>query len=412
MKNLFKNKLFLLGLIVILACFLRFFKLGSVPLELNRDEASLGYTAYSILKTGREEHGQFWPIQIESFGDWKLPLYVYSLIPFIAVFGLEAWVVRLPSALVGIGIIIVSHFLVLRLFDKTQKKNLLAILIPLLLAVSPWQIHFSHVAYEAHLSMFLFILGLLGFLIVKEKFLKLKIRDIRLFSLSMLSWAVTLLGYHAYQAFIPLFFISMMFFYRDFLKRFFTDKNGKYFFKDLFIALLPFMIIGSVLIASGVSGANKTKFSGLSIFSPQSYSLEVGKERQMLPSPNHPFFVFVINKYTSIVNQIETNFFNLISPDFLFIRGGNNGAHNITGYGNLYSFLFFGLVVGIVSIFISSSESLSILGIWLITASVAPMITFAANHTVRFSPGFIPAEILSVYGWLVIFNIFIYREAV
>ena len=45
----------LVGLIFILAIVLRFFKLGEVPIELNRDEASLGYTAYSLLETGRDE---------------------------------------------------------------------------------------------------------------------------------------------------------------------------------------------------------------------------------------------------------------------------------------------------------------------------------------------------------------------
>jgi len=400
-KTLFSSKNIFL-LIIALSIFLRFFKLGSVPPELNRDEASLGYTAYSILKTGHEEHGKYWPVQIESFGDWKLPLYIYTLIPFITVFNLEPWVVRLPSALAGIGIVVVSRFLILQLFRENKYKDKLAVLVPLLLAISPWEIHFSHVAYEAHLSLFFFILGLLGILIVRNKLIEQKIFDYKLLTISILSCVITLLGYHAYQVFIPLFLIGLAVLSRSEI----NQLNKAYGLKQKLIPIIPIFLIGSLLLISGVNGANKTKFSGLSIFNLSSYSNEVSKERVMLESPNNLFFVGAINKGSAFLQKIQANFFDLISPDFIFTKGGVNGAHNITGFGNLYPILFFGLVVGLAQIIISTNSSLNILGIWILAAAVAPMITFTANHTTRFSPVFLSLEILSVYGYLVIFDFF------
>jgi len=68
-----KNKLFLI--IVFLAIAVRFIGLTKLPPVLNRDEAAIGWNAYSILKTGKDEHGQFLPLAFKSIGDYKMPLY-------------------------------------------------------------------------------------------------------------------------------------------------------------------------------------------------------------------------------------------------------------------------------------------------------------------------------------------------
>ena len=44
-------------LIIILASVLRLYGISRFPAGLNADEASLGYNAYSLLQTGRDEHG-------------------------------------------------------------------------------------------------------------------------------------------------------------------------------------------------------------------------------------------------------------------------------------------------------------------------------------------------------------------
>ena len=51
----------------ILAIFLRFTQLGQIPLGLNKDETAIGYNAYSILKTGRDEYGNYMPLYFKSF---------------------------------------------------------------------------------------------------------------------------------------------------------------------------------------------------------------------------------------------------------------------------------------------------------------------------------------------------------
>src|SRR3989304_9431060 len=112
--------------IIFLAAILRFYKLGTNPPGLYWDEAVLGYDAYSILNTGKDHHGETLPLFSESFGDWKLPGYHYLLVPSIAIFGLNEFAVRFPSALLGTLTVLLTYLLVKELFrlsDENQSVN-------------------------------------------------------------------------------------------------------------------------------------------------------------------------------------------------------------------------------------------------------------------------------------------------
>src|SRR3989344_4133954 len=115
--------LWLLILILGFAFFIRAYKVTSVPPSLSWDEVSIGYNAYSILKTGRDEHGRFLPIDtFVGYGDYKPPLAIYLTVPFVAVFGLTELAVRLPSVIAGTLAILLTYFLARELFrDKLYK---------------------------------------------------------------------------------------------------------------------------------------------------------------------------------------------------------------------------------------------------------------------------------------------------
>src|SRR3990167_8489226 len=92
----------ILFLTLVLAAFLRLYQISHYPAGLNADEAALGYNAYSLLLTGRDEHGHVLPVNLESFGDFKPAGYSYLLVPMIKIFGLTEFAVRLPSVLFGV----------------------------------------------------------------------------------------------------------------------------------------------------------------------------------------------------------------------------------------------------------------------------------------------------------------------
>ena len=145
------HRIIVVTLILIVAATSRFYKLGAVPTSLNADEAAIGYNAYSILKTGKDEYGRKFPLLFQSFDDFKMPVYIYLTVPSIAIFGLNDFSVRLPSALLGTLTVFVTYLLIEGLFASIP----IGVIASFLLAISPWHLQFSRSAYEANIAVFL-----------------------------------------------------------------------------------------------------------------------------------------------------------------------------------------------------------------------------------------------------------------
>src|SRR5260221_421515 len=133
-----KIKLLLL-FIIVLTVFLRFYQIGTNPPALTWDEASWGYNAYSLGIDGRDEFGRFLPHDyLESFGDYKPPMYAYLDIIPIKLFGLTPFATRFPSAFFGSLTVLITYFFVKQLFPKSKYKEWYGLASTLVLAVSPW----------------------------------------------------------------------------------------------------------------------------------------------------------------------------------------------------------------------------------------------------------------------------------
>ncbi|MFA5750600.1 MAG: glycosyl transferase, partial [Candidatus Shapirobacteria bacterium] len=105
-----KYKIYLI-LILVLAIFLRFVKLGNLPNSYTPDELAQGYSAYSILNTSKDEWGSSNWLNLRSFGDYKPPLQTLLMIPSIKVFGLTPFAVRFPNAFLSIFTILLTYLI-------------------------------------------------------------------------------------------------------------------------------------------------------------------------------------------------------------------------------------------------------------------------------------------------------------
>ena len=148
-------------LIFIFGALLRLVRLEQIPQGLYFDEILYGLDGYSILKTGRDIYGHFMPLAFQSSGYYP-PLYPYALVPFLALFGLSAWVVRLPAALAGIATVIFFFLLVKETAVKSSK--FLALCGTLVLTLLPWHIHLSRVSFLANFGL-AFLIGGTYFLV-------------------------------------------------------------------------------------------------------------------------------------------------------------------------------------------------------------------------------------------------------
>src|SRR3990167_8570139 len=147
--------------VLVVAALVRLWNLGINPPHLTPDEASLGYNAYSILKTGKDEFGKTLPIVFKSFGDFKPGFYVYLTVPSVAVFGLTEFATRFPSAFAGVLSVLLIFLIIKELFPE---RKYLPILGAFVSALNPWLVFFSRGAWEVNLSLTLTLIGIFFFL--------------------------------------------------------------------------------------------------------------------------------------------------------------------------------------------------------------------------------------------------------
>lgn len=372
------KKLFLLILVFILGFLVRYWHITQIPPGLNRDEADIGYTAYSLIETGKDEYGKPWPISFKSFGDWKLPLYIYLTVPFVKIFGLTDFAVRFPSVLAGSMTIIVAYFLVWQFF-RNKKMALLA---ALFFALSPWSIHLSRNGSESTTGVFFTVLGLL-------LYLKAESRKIYLLPAAIFL-ALPLYTYHGNHIFSLLFYISLTIL---FFKKY---KSSKIYW----LSFVLFSALSLFIFSKTLFSADKTKISGLFAAGSEAFVYEKVVTDRLQHSFFYPLRVILHNKIFLTILSFGQNYLKSYSPDFLFTTGGGNPQHNIPDFGNLYIWTAPFLVIGLSFLLIQRSEYKSLLLIWLLIAPVAASITKDAPHTNRMAPVLPLLEMIIAFGFV------------
>lgn len=362
MKNLTKYSLII---IVLLAAILRLYRITDAPPGVNRDEASIGFTASSLAATGKDEYGRTLPISFESFGDWKMPLYIYTDIPFIKLFGVSELAVRLPSVLAGIGGVIGLYFLTYALFSSEA----LGVLASLSLTLMPWHIHISRVESEANVAVLMTIIGSLLFLSGIKRKSPGKLTG------AALLFAATYYTYHGNHIFTSLLLLGLLALYwKDIIR-----------VPKWWIAAGMGAAVTLIILSATLFGADRTKISGISIFGdPTIVHTQIELPRLLYANPNALLVRLIYNRVTFGIATVYQNYLKSYGPEFLFIKGGGNSAHNILGYGNLHPIEAPLLLLGVFWLITNRKKRESRLIIWWIAiGAVAAAITKDAPHSNR-----------------------------
>ncbi|QQG41077.1 MAG: glycosyltransferase family 39 protein [Candidatus Levyibacteriota bacterium] len=357
-----KYLFFLFFIILFSAAFLRLYKLGEVPPGPNRDEASIGYTAYSLLQTGKDEYGRWHPLSFQSFGDWKLPLYVYATEIFVKFLGLSAFAIRLPSVIFGIGSVVLTFFLAKRLSQSLA----VAFFAMFFMAFSPWSIHFSRVASEANTAVFLTITATIFFYkgLQKQTY----------FIMSAIFFALTYFTYAGNYIFTTLLVLGLTFLYRE---EIFKKTYG-------IVAAILFILL-SISIGYITFSANTTKISGIGIFGNSAVvHAQIEIPRNEYANPQSFFARLFYNRVSFAAEHFFQNYLMSFSPEFLFVKGGANRAHNIANFGNMYLLDVLPLFLGIFYLLsIKKNKEITVVLWWFFISPIAASITKDAPHSAR-----------------------------
>jgi len=375
--------------IILLATFLRLWRLGDVPVSLFSDELDVGYHAYSILKTGKDYSGNSWPLHFQSQAEFRTPLYIYSSVPTVALFGISPIGVRLPAAIFGILGVWTFYLLVKQLFKNDQ----LALVSAAVLTFSPWHIQYSRAAFEVTQLLLLLMLGLLFFF----KSTKSK----RHLWISAICFGLTPWIYSSAKLFTPLLLGFLLVVWRN--------EIIKLPRKQLFSAAIAILILGLPMLFTIVRGGGSHRFSYISVFTDPTVEGEVsfsrltdvhvqGTERSVLSKVESRL---IHNKFTYWGSELVDNYLEAFSTDFLYLNGDLNLRHSIDGMGQFYRVESVALILGLITFFAfyKNRRVKMLLAFWVLVGVIPSVITRdGGRHATRLILILPPITILVSYG--------------
>lgn len=395
MKTVLNNKLLII--IVFFAFVVRVVSLSSFPIGFTQDEAALGYDAYSLLETGKDQWGEAFPLSFRSFGDFKMPLYTYLAAPSVHIFGLNVFAVRLPNALLGTLAVLATYLMVLEL---TKRKNF-ALISSLFMALSPWGISLSRGAFEANLTAFFIPIGVWAFYKA--------IKDPRWMWVASCSFGINIFSYHSARLFTPFLILVMVLFNRKVIhKNLLSKVSNKNFRLNYLIGFFVLAFFFLVSVYTLRSGSQMRAFDVV-IFNPTDKWAAVADRRYEAVLQGVPDYIArtFSNKATYVSRLFTSNYLSYLSPVFFFTQGaGEWGYGMIPGRGVLYIFEAILLLVSIVSYIKGKGfKNMGLILLWVIISPMAAALTkgpgYAANRAAVMMPAI---QILSVYGLVVLYK--------
>lgn len=376
----------ILCIILAVAILLRFWGLGINPPFLNWDETAWGYNAYSIGIDGKDEFGKFLPYNyLESFGDYKPPVYAYLDVLPVKLFGLNAFATRFPSAFFGTLTVLITYFLTKRIFQKSSQKELLGLAAAFVLAISPWHIMLSRAAFEANVATFFIVTGVWLFLC--------GIQDKRWYLVfSAVSFALSLYTFNTARVVSPL---LVLFLAIIFWKRLWEWKS----------VVVIAAIVGILIILPSVkfllSPQAKTRFEEVNIFSDVSLIKTANQEVQ---NDNYnPVSKIIHNRRVVYTLAYLKHYFDNLNPGFLFITGDVNPKFSIQQTGELYLWDLPFLIIGSLFLFKKKENFWYVLPLWLILGIIPAATARETPHALRTETTLPTFQILIAYGFVTTF---------
>jgi 4-amino-4-deoxy-L-arabinose transferase-like glycosyltransferase len=351
-----KNHKIILAAIILIGFIIRFFNVSTLPQILNRDEAALAYNGLLISQTAKDEFGKSWPLTLESFGDYKLPGYPYTLAILFKILPINDLTVRLPSVIAGTFLILISFFLA-KNFKFTNNQSLF---FSFLIALSPIFIFYSRIAFEANVALCLFV-GAITLLTLPKHNLKTDL------------WAgffifLATVFYNTPLLLLPFLILALI------ISRGIKKPQDWLPISSLLTFIFIIMFIGLASISS--------QKSGITIFSDETIWSE-----SVLHYNNYQGISQKIwgNKVIFYITKIWPRLFESFSMHFLVSGGGTHPWHNLPTHAHLYYTSYFISLIGVLLLIKKSLEKKAHLFILImLISSLAPsVITVDSPHATR-----------------------------
>ncbi len=360
-------------LISVFSAGLFLYHLTTSPPCLNADEAGNAYDAYSIMQTGKDQYGNTLPLRFKSFGDYKLPLLTYLVVPFIKLFGLNEFAIRM----VNFPFVLLFPFVVYLLAHELFNKKSAGVTAAFLAGFSPGLQLLGRQAHEGYVTVFLLTLSFYLFLkfFKKQNFLN--------YSLFTINYFLMLFGYHSsrlWAGFYLLLFAFLIF-----------KKKMKWLFISGLVAML--LIFGLTDLSN-----SPTRIKNLLFFNNIGFSLKINELRAEGGSR------LLYNKLTVGVKDITSEYLRYFSPQFLVNSGDENLRFGFPGVSPITPIEYIFIFIGFYFLFKNKEKWRYLILFMLLFAPISGALSWAGLSVTRTIFIFIPIVIISAYGFINIFN--------
>lgn len=372
MLRLFKKTTFLLLIICFASFLLTIYKQREVNVCTNADEAAFGYSAYSILKTGKDEYGTALPIRFKSFGDNKLPLYSYLSVPFVATLGLNDLGTKGLNLLISFLLPLSVYFFAKELLGKKSYGLVAASLTALSLSthITARQAHESVLSLLLSVSMFTFYLRA-----VKSNGARDKV-------LFLISTTLSLLSYQPARLLVLL--LGMVHVVRHFMLPK-IDRKKSVVLGGLFVAVVALFLLPDIMY-------NPSRVTNLFFTNSPGFTLRINELR------GEGGDRLIYNKLTLGARELAYQNLAYFSPQFLLSRGDENYRFGYPGMSLITLLEYFFLFVGLYYLFKNKAKNRFVLLALLVVAPLSGSLSWAGISLTRVLFLFTTIFIITGYG--------------
>lgn len=368
------------------------------PVSLYWDEMAIWNDARSIWETGRDLHNRSWfqPLFI-SYGDYKLPIYIW-LVSLARAFPVSSFAaVRLPSLLAGVSMIPGVAILIRQW--RGEKRSLFAwqpwsLAAAFFLAILPWSWHFSRVGFEGHLSAAWVLWSTIALFQAHQE--QRIWRRIGFFLIA------SILGTLAVYTYFSTRFVWPIIFGMTFLLWLPRTKNM--WWQYAIAGILWAMSLWPMYNADFYQESNRFRLSTPSILTVEDRPMIINSWRER--AGNGPISRVLFNKWTFMSGALATNMASHLSPDFLFLRGEQNLRHGSGDVGLMFIWMAPFFVIGWGYLFRQNWRLAVFLFGWWMVALVPASVPLSVPHALRslnavpVFPVVLGAGVLAVWQWL------------
>ena len=364
--RLIRKRLFVIGVIFIFgaALLIRGIKISSYPVSMTIDEVAIGFNAYSILNTGKDEWGKKFPLAFYSVGDYKPPVDIYLTVPFIKLFGVTEFAVRFPVVLLG-ALSAAIFILLLREIGFGKFGSLIG---GVWFAFLPWHIRFSRGSFEAVSALFFVLWG--TFLVLRSA----RLKSFGAFILSLVAFCLSVWAYHAERIFTPLLFVFLIIFLRKKINFIYQNKSRLL----VCLAVLAVFIVPFLLLTFATP-AIRTRALSTSIL----------REASLVKTLHHGNYnswqEFVFDNYFyKIARHFAGKYLNYYDPNFWLNKGMNFTPAGLPDLGLFYLVDLPFILIGIYAVFTSRNKLLKALTVfWFFAGPIPAALTMNEQHLLR-----------------------------